>query len=177
MGKLAQSACRVLGTGVLVLAGAWFLLLSGAGIASARPASANASADACDNIFTVFDQFNAMPSSPSLKETVAFFTTGLTKAEAGTSPAVMSTVATMLADLRADEAAGTVNRPKLVTDGDAIIAACAATPNGAPATGGGSTAGVQYPALFGVGGAVLLAGIGVMSVALRSRPRPSPRQG
>jgi hypothetical protein len=177
MGKLAQSACRVLGTGVLVLAGAWVLLLSGAGIATAQPASASASADACDNIFTVFDQFNAMPSSPSLKETVAFFTTGLTKAEAGTSPAVMSTVAAMLADLRADEATGKINRPKIVTDGDAIIAACAATPAGAPATGGGSTVGVQYPALFGVGGALLLAGIGVAGLALRGRPRHSPSQG
>jgi hypothetical protein len=176
MGKLTQSACRVLGTGVLVLAGSWVLLLSGAGIAHAQPARVSASADACNNIFTVFDQFNAMPST-SLKNTVAFFTTGLTKAESGTSPAVMSTVAAMLADLRADEAAGKVNRPKLVTDGDAIIAACAATPNGAPATGGGSTTGVQYPVLFGVGGAVLLAGIGVVSLALRNRPRHRPRLG
>ena len=176
MGKLAQSACRVLGTGVLVLAGAWFLLLSGAGIASAQPASASASADACDNIFTVFDQFNAMPST-SLKNTVAFLTTGFTKAEAGASPAVMSTVATMIADLKADEAAGKVNRPKLVADGDAIDAACAATPTGAPATGGGSTAGVQYPALFGVGGVALLAGIGVVILALRNRPRHSPSRG
>jgi hypothetical protein len=160
-----------------MLAGSWVLLLSGAGIANAQPARVSADADACDNIFTVFDQFNAMPSTTSLKNTVAFFTTGLTKAESGTSPAVMSTVAAMLADLRADEAAGKVNRPKLVADGDAIIAACAATPNGAPATGGGSTAGVQYPALFGVGGAVLLAGTGVVILVLRNRPRPSPRQG
>ncbi len=174
MGKLAQSACRVLGTGVLVLAGAWFLLLSGAGIANAQPASATA--DACNNIFTVFTQFNAMPST-SVKNEVAFLTTGFTKAEAGTSPAVMSTVATMIADLNADAATGKVNRPKLVADGDAIIAACAAEPAGAPATGGGSTAGVQYPALFGVGGAVLLAGIGVVSLALRNRPRHSPSRG
>jgi hypothetical protein len=174
MGKLTQSACRVLGTGVLVLAGAWFLLLSGAGIANAQPASASASA--CDNIFTVFTQYNAMPST-SLKNTVAFFTAGLTKAEVGASPAVMSTVAAMLADLRADEATGKINRPKLVADGDAINAACAAEPAGAPATGGGSTAGVQYPALFGVGGAVLLAGIGVAGLALRRRPQHSPGQG
>jgi hypothetical protein len=175
MGKLTQSACRVLGTGVLVLAGAWFLLLSGAGIASAQPASASASA--CDNIFTVFTQYNAMTSTPSLKNTVAFFTAGFTKAEVGASPAVMSTVAAMLADLRADEATGKINRPKLVADGDAINAACAAEPAGAPATGGGSTAGVHYPALFGVGGAVLLAGIGVVILALRNRPRHSPSRG
>jgi hypothetical protein len=172
MGKLTQSACRVLGAGVLVLAGAWFLLLSGAGIANAQPASASA----CDNIFAVFTQYNAMPST-SLKNTVAFFTAGFTKAEVGASPAVMSTVAAMLADLRADEATGKINRPKLVADGDAINAACAAEPAGAPATGGGSTAGVQYPALFGAGGAVLLAGIGVVILALRNRPRHSPGRG
>jgi hypothetical protein len=176
MGNLAQSACRVLGTGVLVLAGAWFLLLSGPGIANAQPASASATADACNNIFTVFTQYNALPST-SLKNTVAFFTTGFTKAEAGTSPAVMSAVAAMLADLRADEATGKVNRPKLVADGDAIDAACAAEPAGAPATGGGSTAGVQYPALFGIGGVALLAGIGVVILALRNRPRHSPSRG
>jgi hypothetical protein len=174
MGKFTQPACRVLGTGVLVLAGAWFLLLSGAGIANAQPASANTTA--CDNIFATFNKFDAMPST-SVKNEAAIATTEFTKAEAGASPAVMSAVAAFLADLNEDAATGKVNRPKLVTDGDAIIAACAATPAGAPATGGGSTAGVQYPALFGVGGVVLLAGIGVVSVALRNRPRHSRAQG
>jgi hypothetical protein len=174
MGKLTQSACRVLGTGVLVLAGAWFLLLSGAGIAHAQPADANTTA--CNNIFAAFDRFDAMPST-SVKNEAAIATTMFTQAEAGASPAVMSTVAAFLADLNADAATGKVNRPQLVTAGDAIVSACAAEPAGAPATGGGSTAGVQYPALFGVGGAVLLAGIGVAGLALRSRPRHSHSQG
>ncbi len=39
MGKLMKRAGRALGTGVLVLAGTVFLMLAGAGIAHAQPAS------------------------------------------------------------------------------------------------------------------------------------------
>ena len=176
MGKLTRSAGRLLGTGVLVLAGTGALVLAGTGSASARAASTNA----CDNIFATFDSLNTMltkhPSTP-LKTDVAVIAPQLTQAASTGSPAVKSAVSTLVSDLEADAASGDVNRPKLVADGDAIVAVCSAQPSGAPATGGGSMAGVQDPALFGVGGAIVLAGLGVLGLARRNRPRGSPGHG
>ena len=185
MGKLTRSAGRVLGAGVLVLAGAGVLALAEAGIANARPASTSTSA--CDKIFATFDSLNAMfTKHPGSWGPVATAATEFTQDASTASPGVKSAVSTFVTDLRADVAARHVNgRPKLVADGDAIVAACAAQPSGAraaqpsgaPATGGGSTAGVQDAALFGVGGAIVLAGIGVLGLARRNRPRGSPGHG
>jgi hypothetical protein len=181
MGKLTRSAGRLLGAGALMLAGVGVLLVSGAGIANAQPTSTNSNTSACDKIFATFDSFDAMLSkhSGTLKNEVAISIAEFTQAASTASPAVKGAVGTFLSDLKADAASGTVNRPKLVADGDAIVAACAAEPNGAPATGGGSTAGVQDPALFGVGGAGVLAGFGVVGLGLarRNRPQRSPGHG
>ncbi len=175
MGKLTRSAGRLLGAGVLMLAGAGVLMLTGAGSANAQPASTNA----CDNIFATFDSLNAtLTKHPGSWGPVAAAATEFTQDASTASPAVRSTVSTFVSDLRADVAARRVySRPKLVADGDAIVAACAAEPSGAPATGGGSTGGVQDPALFGVGGAIVLAGLGVLCLARRNRPRGSPGLG
>jgi hypothetical protein len=178
MGKLMRTAGRVLGAGVLVLAGAGVLVLAGAGIASARPASTGA----CQKITSVEVSFLAMlKSHPStLKKEVAVFASELTQAASTGSSAVKGTVSTFVMDLEAGSASGSFNDPKFTADGNAVNAACAAqstTPSGAPATGGGSAAGVQDPALFGVGGAAVLAGIGALGLALRNRPRGSPGQG
>ncbi len=178
MGKLMRSAGRMLGAGVLVLAGAGILVLAGAGSANARPTSTNA----CDQIFATFDSFNAtLTKHPGSWGPVATAATEFTQDASTSSPAVKSAVSTFVADLRADVAARRVlSRPKLVADGDAIVAVCstqAAQPSGAPATGGGSTAVVQDPALFGVGGATVLAGLGVLGLARRNRPRRSPGHG
>jgi hypothetical protein len=90
------------------------------------------------------------------------------------SPAVKSAVSIFVADLRVDIAARHVSdRPKLLADANAIVVACyarATAPRGAPATGGGSAAGVQDAALFGVGGTAVLAGLGVLGLAWRRRP-------
>lgn len=179
MGKLTRSAGRVLGAGVLVLAGAGALALTGAGIANAQPASISTTNDACDNIFATFDSLNTMLTKhPGQWSIVATAATELTQAASTASPAVKSTVSTLVTDLRADLAVRRVlNRPKLLADGDAIVAACSAQPSGAPATGGGSTAGVQDAALFGVGGALVLAGAGVLGLARRNRPRGNPGRG
>jgi hypothetical protein len=180
MGQLTQSAGRVLGTGILVLAGAGLLVLAGAGIANAQPAST--STNACNAIFATINSFNAeLTKHPGQWGPVATAATELTQDASTGSAAVKSTVSTFVADLRADVAARRViSRPKLVADGDAIVAACSAqatSPSGAPATGGGSTVGVQDPALFGVGGSVVLAGVGVLGLARRNRPRNSPGRG
>jgi hypothetical protein len=185
MGKLTRSAGRLLGAGALMLAGVGVLLVSGAGIANAQPAgtspSTNSNTSACNKIFAAFDSFDAMLSKHpgTVKSDAAIATAEFTLAASTASPAVKSAVDAFLSDLKADAASGTVNRPKLVADGDAIVAACAAVPNGAPATGGGSTAGVQDPALFGVGGAGVLAGIGVVGLGLarRNRPQRGPGHG
>jgi hypothetical protein len=179
MGKLTQSASRVLGTGILVLAGAGLLVLAGAGIATAQPAST--STNACDKFFAELDAIGPMLQRPNDWGAVATAANEFAQLESTASPTVSSDISTLVADLRADVAARRVlNRPKIVADGDAIVAACAApatSPSGAPATGGGSTAGVQDPALFGVGGAVVLAGIGVLGLARRNRLRGSPGHG
>jgi hypothetical protein len=180
MGKLTRSAGRVLGAGSLVLAGAGLLVLAGAGSANARPAST--STNACDKVFATIDSFNAtFTKHPGEWGPVATAATDLTRDASTGSAAVKSTVSTFVADLRADVAARRViSRPKLVADGDAIVAACSAqatSPSGAPATGGGSTADIQDPALFGVGGAVVLVGIGVLGLARRNGPRGSPGHG
>jgi hypothetical protein len=175
MGKLTRSAGRLLGAGVLLLAGAGVLVLAGAGSANAQAASTNA----CDNIFATIDSLNAtLTKNPGSWSAVATAATELSQAASTGSPAVKSAVSTLVTDLRADAAARHVNsRPKLVADGDAIVTVCSAQPSGAPATGGGSTIGVQDPALFGVGGAIVLAGLGVLCLARRNRPRGSPGLG
>jgi hypothetical protein len=177
MGKLTRSAGRVLGAGVLVLAGTGSLVLAGGGIATAQPSST--SANACDNVFAVIDSFNtAFTKHPGQWALVTAAATQLTQAASTGSPTVQRTVSIFVVDLRADAAARRViSRPKLVADGDAIVAACSAQPSGAPATGGGSTASVQDPALFGVGGAAVLAGVGVLGLAWRNRPRTGAGHG
>jgi hypothetical protein len=188
MGKLTRSAGRVLGAGALVLAGAGVLVLAGAGIANAQPArtssstSTSAGASACDEYFAEFNSLGAMlKKHPGAWGPVAAAATAFAQVASTAPPTVKSDIGTFVSDLRADVAARRVlSRPKLVADADAIIAACAAqatSPSGAPATGGGSTAGVQDPALFGAGGAAVLAGIGVLILARRNRPRGNPGRG
>ena len=73
-----------------------------------------------------------------------------------------------------------MNDPKYTADSDAIDAACAVqatAPSGAPATGGGSAAGVEDPGLFGVGGAAVLAGLVVLGLARRNGSRTGAGQG
>ncbi len=173
MGKLMKKAGQVLGAGVLVLAGAGVLLLAGAGIANARPVSTSA----CQQINTTLSSLNAsLAASPTtLKNEVATISSQLTQAASTGSSAVKSAVSTFVTDLQAGAAAGNLDVAKLTADAGAITAACA--PSGAPATGGGSTLGVQDPALFGVGGAVVLAGLVVLGLASRNRPRTNAGQG
>ncbi|SRR5579863_2947672 len=178
MGKLMMTAGRMLGTGILVLAGAGILVLASAGIASARPAST----PACQKInATLASLVASMKANPtSLKNEVAAIASQLRQTASTDSPAVKNAVSTFVADLEAGTASGTLNDPKLTADGDAIVAACAAqatAPAGAPATGGGSAAGVRDPGLFGVGGAVVLAGLAVLGLARRSRPPARAGQG
>jgi hypothetical protein len=178
MGRLTRTAGRVLGTGVLVLAVAGVLVLAGTGAASARSAGSNA----CGTIISTLKSLLALHvnTTNNLKKDASLVASRLTQAASTGSPALKSAVSTYIADWEAGAAAGHLDTSKLSADGDAIVAACAAqltAPSGAPATGGGSTAGVQDPALFGAGGAAVLAGLGVLGLARRNRPRGSPGRG
>lgn len=51
-------------------------------------------------------------------------------------------------------------------------ATSATAPSGAPATGGGSTSGVVDPALIGLGGAAVLAGLSLLGWSRRRRGTP-----
>jgi hypothetical protein len=180
MGRLTRAAGRVLGTAVLILAGTGVLVLAAAGNASARPAIT----PDCQKISTALGKIDTtlaalVKAHSSLGQKVAALVPPLTQAASTAPPAVKNAVAAFAADLQAGAAAGHLDVAKSTADGEAIVAACAAeqaTPaSGAPATGGGSTAGIVDPALFGVGGAVALAGFGVLGLGLARRNRPPGR--
>ena len=178
MGNLMRTAGRVLGAWVLVLAGAGVLVLAGAGVAHARPVSTSA----CEKLISTLQRLTALhPGYPSnLKKDAPLVASQMTQAASTGPPALKSAVSTYVADWEASAAAGHLDTAKISADADAIVAACAAqlaTPSGAPATGGGSTAGIRDPVLFGVGGAVVLAGLLVLGRARRNRPRGSPGRG
>jgi hypothetical protein len=161
----------MLATGVLVLAGTGTLMLAETGTASAQPAISGA----CQNVLKAFQSLDATLEAKhsTVKADVALIASKLTKAAATGSPALKTDVQTLITDLNAGADAGSFDSAKLNADDDAIVAACAAsdTPAGAPQTGGGSTAGLQDPALFGLGGAAVLAGVVVLCLALRRRLR------
>jgi hypothetical protein len=158
MGKLLlTTAGSVLGASVLVL--------TGAGIASAQPVS---SGSACQQVESTLSGIQStLPSAASnpnaLKSKISTYASELQKEASSGPQSLQSAVGAFISDLEA-AGKGSINVAKLTSDANAIGAACASqsAPGGAPGTGGGSTAGVVDPALFGVGGAVVLAGIGVL---------------
>jgi hypothetical protein len=171
MGKLTNKAGHMLVTGVLVLTGTGILMLAGTGTAYARPASTSA----CRNIDIALASLNAhlRNTKTTLKASAALVDTQLTQAASTGSPAVKNAVHAFVTELVAGADANDLDSAKLNADASAIVAACATanTPAGAPATGGGSAAGLQDPALFGLGGAAVLAGVVVLGLALRRRRR------
>jgi hypothetical protein len=182
MGTLTRTAGRVLGAAVVVLAGAGILVLAGAGIANAQPAGTSA----CQKLTTTEVNLNTavakmVKEHRTVQQAVAVVATQLTQAASTAPAAVKSAVSTFVADLQAGAAAGHFDTAKINADVNAVTAACATAqtvaPSGAPATGGGSAAGVRDPALFGVGGAAVLAGLGALGLARRNRPRSSPGHG
>jgi hypothetical protein len=177
MGNFGKRAGHTLATGVLVLTGAGFLMLAGTGTANARPVSTTT----CRNITTTLQSLNSRLSTThsTLKASAALISRELTQAASTGSPQVKSAVHTFVTDLVAGADADDLDSAKLNADANAIVAACATanTPDGAPATGGGSSAGLQDPALFGLGGAAVLAGVVVLGLALRNRLRTRVSHG
>lgn len=182
MRKLMGTAGLVLGAGILVLAGAGVLVLAGAGVATARPASTSACQQFNSTVASLDSAMKqgASNAETSLKSKVDTIASELEQAVASGSAALKSAVSTFATDIKAAVPSHHFNSPKINSDIEAIVAACATqakAPRGAPATGGGSAAGVQDSALFGLGGAAVLAGVGTLGLARRNRPSGDPGQG
>jgi hypothetical protein len=174
---------RTVGVAILVLAGAGGLLLAGAGAAAAQPAGASA----CQQFFATLREIAAAAKNgagnagTSFQSQIDTQAAEMEQSVSSGSPAVKAAVTRYANELKATAAVfGNFSSAKLKADGNAIIVACAAqatAARGAPATGGGSTAAVQDPALFGLGAAAVLAGIGILGLTRRNRPRNSPGHG
>jgi hypothetical protein len=172
MGQLTKRAGRILGAVALLLAGTGVLLLAGTGTANARPAG-----NVCQDIATTLTNLDTTLSTShlSVEAEITLIASKYTQAASTGSPAVKSAVRKLVADLEAEGAKRTLDVAKLEADNNAVIlVACA--PKGDPATGGGSTAGLQDPALFGLGGAVVLAGVVILCLTPRIRLRTSMGQ-
>jgi hypothetical protein len=151
-------------------------MLPGAGIARAQPAAAPA---ACTELLAALKSFNSTVSANVTKfgtDHAAYMTAvdnygnEVTRITSTGSPTLQSDAKTYVTDLESEAAANDINAARLGTDSDRMdVLAC--TPSGAPGTGGGSSAGLQDPALFGAGGAAALAGLIVVGLTLRNRSR------
>jgi len=174
-----KRAGRTLGTWFLVLAGTGFLTFTGAGAAYAQPVGTSAVANICTKLTASLTSYAAsLKAHPASREALAATAAReLTQDAATGSPALKSAVKALVVDIEAGAASPNgLDTQKFFADGN-LIDTLACTPSGAPATGGGSSAGLQDPALFGAGGAVVLAGVVVVGVTLRNRSRISARQG
>jgi hypothetical protein len=177
-----RRAGRTLMAGFLVLTGAGFLMLSGTGIAYAQPAATPA---ACTELLTALKSYNATLDANVAKfktDHAAFIAAAdnygseVTKIASQGSPALRSAAKTYVTDYEGEVAANDINTARLTADADRMnVLAC--TPKGAPATGSGSPAALQDPALFGAGGAAVLAGLIVVGLALRNRSRTGVDHG
>jgi hypothetical protein len=175
---------RTLTAGFLVLTGTGFLTLSAAGIAHAEPAHAKAPA-ACTELIAAGKAYSATLEANKAKfeadhaayiVAVDKFGNEIEKITSTGSPALRRAAKTYVTDLETETADNTINPARLSADSDRMsVLAC--TPSGAPRTGGGSTAAAQDPALFGAGGAVVLAGLIVVGLTVRGRSRTSADQG
>jgi hypothetical protein len=175
---------RTLTAGFLVLTGTGFLLLSGTGIAHAEPAGAPAPAT-CSKLLATTTNWTATLKANEKKFTtdhaayvaaVDNYGNEVTEDVSQGSPALRAAAKTFVTDLETEIAAEDFDAARINADSNRLnVLAC--TPAGAPATGGGSSAAVQDPGLFVVGGAAALGGFVVVGRALRSRPRTSVARG
>ncbi len=143
------------------------------------PAGAQTTSGACSQIeatLTSIQRELPQASSSVLASKISSFAAQL-KTEAASLPApVHSAVGAFVTQLEA-AASGQINVAKLTADANAIGSACTASvsasaPSGAPATGAGSTAGLQDAGLLYGGAAALVVGGSLLGLAWRQRRRP-----
>lgn len=168
--------------GSLALASAGFLTLTGAGVAHAQPLKTPA---ACTRLLATATAFNAMVEKNQAKfkadhaaylAAVDNYGNQVLKVASQGSPAAQSAAKAYATDLEAETAALDLNKAKIDAE-IARLATALCQPKGAPGTGGGSSAGLQDPALFGAGGALALAGAAIVGLAVRRRPRAGAVRG
>lgn len=175
-----RSKGRTLTAGFLVLTGTGFLLLSGGGTAHAQPAAAAPAV--CTEILAAAKSFDATLNAHGQKyyeadwarlvTAVDKYGDQLLKITAQGSPALQSAARTFVTYYETATADKDINSARFTADSDRMDT-LACIPKDAPATGGGSSAGLQDPALFGAGGAAALVGFVVVGLALRNRSRTS----
>jgi hypothetical protein len=185
-----RSTGRTLTAGFLVLTGTGFLALSGAGIAhaelaAAKPAHAKPAPAACTELITATKAYSALLAAnkakfahdlPAYVAAVDHYGNEVKKITSTGSPALRRAAKIYVTDLETETADLTINPARLNADSNRLtVLAC--TPSGAPRTGGGSSAAMQDPGLFGAGGAAVLAGLIVVGLTVRGRPRTSADQG
>jgi hypothetical protein len=169
---------RTLTAGFLVLTGTGALMLSGTGIAQAKPAALPAT---CTGLLAASKNFSAtlktnekkfLADSAAYIAAVDNYGSQVLKIASKGSPALQAAAKTYVTDYEAEVVANSIKASRLQAD-DGRMAVLACTPKGAPATGGGSSAGLQASALVGTGGAATLAGVVVIGLSLRRRTRAS----
>jgi hypothetical protein len=159
-------------------------MVAGGGIAHARPAAALPAT--CTELLAANKSLNATLDAHGTKYYAAHYATLETTVDnygnqilqitSHGSPALQSAAKAYVTLYETETAGRTFDAAKFNADSDRMdVLAC--TPKGAPATGGGSSAGLQDPVLFGAGGAAALAGLVVVGLALRNRSRTSPEHG
>jgi hypothetical protein len=166
-------------------------MVSGTGIARAQTAAAPT---ACNELTAAFNemaptvtaevakfQADKAGSAKAKADYAAYLTTvhnfgnKLTQIASQGSPAFRSATKVYVTDYESEVKNNDLNPARIKADTTRMgIAAC--LPKGAPATGGGSSAGLQDPALLGAGGAAALAGLVVVALSLRTRSRTSADQ-
>lgn len=140
------------------------------------PSAGAQASSACSQIESTLSSIQKelpQANSATLASKVASFATQLETEAASASPSVKSAVGAFVTDLEA-AATGKVNIPKLTADANAIGTTCttsvqAAAPTAAPATGAGTTAGVQDAGLIYGGAGAVAAGGGLLVLGLRRR--------
>jgi hypothetical protein len=157
-------------------------MLSGAGIAHATPAAIPAT---CTELLAASKSFNVTlhanvkkfdTDHAALVAAVDNYGNHILKITSQGSPALQSAAKTYVTDYETETVGNDINTARLVADSNRMsVLAC--TPKGAPRTGGGSSAGLRDPALFGAGGAAVLAGLVVVGLTLRNRSRTTADQG
>jgi hypothetical protein len=177
-----RKTSRTLTAGFVVLTGTGALMLSGAGIAQAAPAAVPVT---CTGLLAASTRFDATlhanakkfnTDHAALVAAVDNYGNQVLKITSQGSPALQSAAKTYVTDYETETAAFDLNAARITADSNRMsVLAC--TPRGAPRTGGGSSAGLRDPGLFGAGGAAVLAGLVVVGLTLRNRSRTGADQG
>lgn len=158
----------------IVVLGGGLVLAAGAPTAGAQASSACTEIEA--TLATIQQTLPKAAASGTLESRIGAFVSELNREAATTSSGVRRAVAAFTSELEA-AGKGQIDVAALTAKANAIGAACTASasalpPVGAPATGGGGTAGFEDAGLLAAGSAAIVVGGAVVALELRRRRRP-----